>query len=51
MYKLHYELYLLKLKPEKRNLQFNDVKEYINKVHPSLLMNMINKNATHVMIA
>lgn len=51
MYKLHYELYLLKLKPDKKNLQFNDVKEYINRVHPSLLMNMINKNATHVMIA
>ena len=48
MYKLHHELYLMKLKPEKLSMQFVNVKEYINKLHPSLLMHMITRNAKHV---
>lgn len=51
MYKLHHELYLMKLKPENISLQFTNVKEYINKLHPSLLMHMINRNAKHVITA
>lgn len=51
MYKLHHELYLMKLKPEKNTMQFNDVKEYINSMHPSLLMNMINMNAKSVIVS
>lgn len=51
MYKLHHELYLMKLKPENISLQFTNVKEYINILHPSLLMHMINRNAKHVITA
>jgi hypothetical protein len=48
MYKLHHELYLMKLKPNKSSLQLFNVKEYVNNLHPSLLMHMINRNAKHV---
>lgn len=49
MYKLHHELYLMKLKPEKNSIQFTNVKDYINMTHPSLLMHMINRNASQLM--
>ena len=42
MYKLHYEIYLIKLKPNNLSLKLKDVIEYVNNLHPSLCMNMIN---------
>ena len=48
MYKLHHEIYLMKLKPIKKSLQLAVIKEYINIMHPSLLMHMINRNAKNV---
>ena len=48
MYKLHHEIYLMKLKPNKKSLQLSIIKEYINIMHPSLLMHMINRNAKNV---
>jgi hypothetical protein len=49
MYKLHNEIYTMKLKPENKNMQFYDVMQYVNNMHPNLLMNMMNRNAKHVM--
>lgn len=50
MYKLHHEVYLMKLKPDKLSMQLSVVKEYVNELHPSLLMSMTNRNAAHVMM-
>ena len=41
IYKLHYEVYLLQLKPEQKNMRFVNVKEYVNNMHPSLLIGML----------
>lgn len=42
MYKLHHEIYLLKIKPQQLNMKLKDVIEYVNSLHPSLTMNMMN---------
>lgn len=49
MYKLHHEIYLMKLKPTNISMQFTNVKDYVNNMHASLLMSMINRNANHVL--
>ncbi len=49
MYKLHHEIYLMKVKPSNNSMQFTNVKEYVNNLHPSLLMHMMNRNAKHVL--
>ena len=48
MYKIHHELYLMELKPTKTSVKLMHVKDYINKMHPSLMMHMINRDAKHV---
>jgi len=48
MYKLHHEMYLMELKPDKKTMRLMSVKEYVNSMHPSLLMHMINRNAKSV---
>ena len=42
MYKLHHELYIPVLKEEKRYIDLNEVIKYVNSLHPSQQMYMIN---------
>jgi hypothetical protein len=50
IYKLHHEIYLTELKPEHQSMKMIHVKNYVNLLHTSLLMNMVNRNTTHVLL-
>ena len=42
MFKLHHEEYMIKLKPESKTMNMAVVIEYVNKLHPSILMHFVN---------
>lgn len=42
MFKLHHEEYMIKLKPESKTMNMTSVIEYVNKLHPSILMHFVN---------